>query len=143
MKDKNFLLKILKQHNLRRTASRLHVLEAFAGENNSLTHNEIEEYCKGVADRVTVYRTLSKFTEEGLLTKVPTIDGPSQYLLNYSKEDEVQLKTKTHQHLHFSCKSCGNTFCLDDYQIEELKLPEGFSLESLSLVAIGKCDSCS
>ncbi len=119
MKGKNFALKILKENQLRKTASRLLVLEAFIvnEEGNALTHQEIESYCKGLSDRVTIYRTLNTFTEKNVLTRIPGVDGSAKYLFNYGDDGTLKPIQKNHQHLHFSCTKCGKTVCVDEYTI--------------------------
>lgn len=142
MKDKSLPLKILNTHSLRQTAGRVQLLEVFLKEGSALTHSQLEEICEGSTDRVTIYRTLTTFTEKGILTKIPAIDGATQYLLNYNKKAEIKNASQSHQHLHFTCKSCENTFCLEEYHINLPPLPESFQLDHLSLVGEGVCANC-
>jgi len=45
-------------------------------------------------------------------------------------------------HIHFNCRVCGKTYCLEDYAIPVVTMPEGFKMEEAEYVVKGVCPSC-
>ena len=68
----NQMSSILTKHDLRKTPIRIKVLEVFLQKNEALSHAELERELEET-DRVTLYRTLKKFEESGIIHKA--IDG--------------------------------------------------------------------
>ena len=61
---------ILKEHNLKSTESRLTILAIFKKNMHALSYNDIESLLTVKLDRVTVYRTLKSFEENGLIHQI-------------------------------------------------------------------------
>jgi Fur family peroxide stress response transcriptional regulator len=82
----------------------------------------------------TVYRTLSTFSEMGLIDEVEGCGEAKRY-------DPV-LK----QHHHFRCKKCDKIVDFEDEGLNKLHLPEAisakYSVFSVKVVAEGLCDEC-
>ena len=49
----------------------------------------------------------------------------------------------TDLHLHFHCNNCGDTVCLTDHKIPQIKVPFGYVSENINLVVKGICNRCS
>jgi len=63
---------ILKSHKLRVTDGRIDVLEFFLRQDRTLSFKDLEEEFSD-SDSVTLYRTLSAFTDHGVLHKIPDL----------------------------------------------------------------------
>lgn len=130
---------ILFNNKLSNTDSRRKILELFLAHNGAMAHNDIEKGLDAKIDRVTVYRTLQKFLNKGIIHSIPTSDGSIQYAL--CKND----CTEGHHHddhVHFVCKKCGSTVCLEEVTTPELTLPQGFKLTQIDVVVSGICKDC-
>ena len=60
---------------------------------------------------------------------------------------EIRLETcecrSTHtSHIHFTCTSCGKTFCIKDIDTSSIPHPEGFTIEETCCVMKGLCPDC-
>lgn len=130
---------ILKRNQLSVTGSRTKILELFVANNGALAHGDIEKKTGEKFDRVTIYRTLQSFLDKGIIHSIPTADNSVRYAL--CKNDCYEGHHHDH-HIHFLCKSCGNTTCLDDVLVPEIKLPNGFKSYQIEMVVSGKCKDC-
>jgi Fur family ferric uptake transcriptional regulator len=130
---------ILKRNQLSITSGRRKILELFLGQEGALSHGDIEKKAGEKFDRVTVYRTLQAFLEKGLIHSIPTADNSIRYALC---KDSCTAGHHRDDHVHFICNSCGNTTCLEDVTIPEIKLPGGFITEQVEMLVSGVCKSC-
>lgn len=135
----NQALAILKRNHLSITDSRQKILELFLQSNGALEHADIEKKTGENFDRVTVYRTLQLFVEKGLIHLIPTTDNAIKYAL--CRED-CEAGHHLDNHVHFICDKCGNTICLDEVTIPQVKLPMGFSPNRAEMVVTGICADC-
>ena len=129
---------ILRRNSLSVTESRKKILNLFMNIPGALAHGDIERKAGEKFDRVTVYRTLQTFVEKGIIHIIPTTDNSVRYAL-------CKDCTEGHHHdnhVHFICNQCGTTLCLDDVAVPEMKLPKGFSLNEIEVVAKGVCKDC-
>ena len=127
---------ILKAHKLKVTNGRIDLLEFFMRKNKTMSFKDLEEEFKEF-DRVTIYRTLNAFTENGLLHKIPDESGFATYGLCH---DTCDAEDHKHDHMHFKCTDCGTIECLDEH-IPEIKIP-GYQIEQADLILKGTCKSC-
>src|ERR1700726_1542384 len=102
---------LLKKNHLSVTSGRRKILELFLHQDGALSHSDIEKKAGEKFDRVTVYRTLQVFLEKGLIHSIPTADNSIRYALC---KDNCSGGQHQHDHVHFVCKECGNTMCLED-----------------------------
>lgn len=130
---------ILKRNQLSVTGSRKRILELFLDNNGALAHGDIERKTGEKFDRVTVYRTLQSFLDKGIIHSIPTADNSIRYALC---KDECTEGHHHDNHIHFICKACGTTTCLDDVHIPEVHLPKGFKCDQIEVVVSGKCNEC-
>ncbi len=105
-----------------------------------MSHGDIEFAMDGKYDRVTIYRTLKSFLENGLIHKVLDDNGGSRYALC---DDACSDGDHRHDHIHFKCSNCDQTTCLEDVFIPDVKLPEGFKAAESNYLITGVCDKCS
>jgi Fur family transcriptional regulator, ferric uptake regulator len=130
---------ILKSNNLSVTDTRKKILGLFIGKEGALAHADIEKGAGEKFDRVTVYRTLQVFVDKGIIHTIPTPDNSIKYALC---RDECTEGHHHDHHIHFQCKECGNTYCLDEVTTPEIKLPKGYSPEQIEVVISGVCKNC-
>ena len=130
---------LLKEHKLRVTSIRSDVVNVFLKKDIALSQAEVEESLE-VSDRVTVYRTLKSFLENGIIHKVLDDQGGAKYAL--CKED-CHGDRHSHEHIHFKCAECQTTSCLDGVKVPKINLPSGFVSFESNLLITGVCDKCS
>ncbi|MCU0388634.1 MAG: transcriptional repressor [Chitinophagaceae bacterium] len=138
MKDQ--ATQLLRSINMSVTDSRRQILDLFLeNKGGALKHADIEKRLDNL-DRVTIYRTLIAFTEKGVIHSIPGSDGSAKYALCHGHCTDGHHHDN---HVHFQCKACGSTQCLDDVMIPPVKLPPGFFSERIEMVITGFCDQCS
>lgn len=130
---------LLKRNNLSITGSRKKILQLFFEQPGALAHGDIERKAGEKFDRVTIYRTLQTFVDKGIIHTIPTADNSIRYAL--CKDDCTEGHHHDH-HIHFVCKSCGNTYCLDDVVTPDIKLPKGYLAGHVEVVVEGICKNC-
>jgi Fur family ferric uptake transcriptional regulator len=131
---------LLQHHKLRRTKIRIAILQMFVERNYALSHTEIGDHIDKEFDRVTIYRTLKSFEEQGLIHKVLDDSEAAKYALCNHEHSHTH---KHHdQHIHFNCVKCGHTFCLENIPIPPITLPENYQLQKLDFLAQGICKTC-
>lgn len=131
--------RILRDFHLKSTSCREQVLRFMLNHDHALTHADIEKNIDPGTDRVTVYRTLKTFLNNGLIHKVLDNEGATKYALCQHCTSEEHR----HEHVHFKCTNCGHTSCLDDIQIPPISLPRGFTSFEKNLLISGVCSHCS
>lgn len=131
---------ILQQFSLRQTNCRNATLDLLLSHDYALSHSDIEEQIRGSYDRVTIYRTLKTFLDKGIIHKVLDDSGNPKYALCSS--EECSTEGHEHQHVHFKCSECKNTFCLNQIRIPQVQLPQGFQLIESNLLIHGICADC-
>jgi Fur family ferric uptake transcriptional regulator len=126
---------------LRVTRPRIDILTILIEQDVALSQHELETHLGASADRVTVYRTLKTFVQEGLLHTIPD----EQYGVRYALCDTHGCETEGphhHDHVHFKCNTCGDTLCLDDVRLPPMPLPAGYKAEEVTVLAKGTCKDC-
>jgi len=131
--------KLLRQHHLKITNPRLRVLSVVSEKETATSQPELEKILGDTIDRVTLYRVLNVFEEKGILHKILDLHGTATYALcsEYCPEHQHQ-----EEHVHFTCSKCNSIYCLNDVQIPEIAVPNGFKIENVAINAVGICDKC-
>jgi len=134
-------VEVLRQHGIRVTEIRKEIVETLLSRDSALSCKEIKELIPGEFDRVTLYRTLNTFVEEGIIHQIAGSEGTVRYALCSSGE----CATHHHEdrHIHFLCTGCGQTFCLEYHDLPKIEMPTGYKLGSFEISATGLCKSCS
>lgn len=130
---------ILRRNQLSVTASRRRILEIFLQAGSALAHQDVERQSAERFDRVTVYRTLQTFLDKGIIHTIPTTDNSILYALC---KDDCEEGHHHDNHVHFVCEACGTTTCMDDLLIPGIKIPSGYTAQSIHMVVNGRCRSC-
>lgn len=128
------LIEILNNANIRPSYQRLAVLETLCGVKSHPTADEILEMLneKGYMSisRATLYNTLQLFMEKGIIICVDTHSNEAHY--------DADIKF----HPHFICEECGRIIDIDG-NMPEIKLPDGFKINKLTMNISGICRECS
>lgn len=128
----------LQKKNVRPTAMRLLVLETLFGQKAAISLSDLEKSFEK-SDRVTLFRTLKTFQENGIVHCIDDGTGATKYALC---EEGCNCDIARDLHVHFHCRVCSGTFCLPKYKIPKIDLPEKFSAEEANLVVKGVCGKC-
>ena len=129
----------LKDCRLRRTSGRSAILGLFLRSRQALSYGDVEKSLAEAYDRVTVYRTLKVFLDKGVLHKVLDDAGALKYAL--CKED-CSSAVHHHDHVHFKCRKCGQTNCMEGVAIPFIRLPDGYVPNEINLLIQGECNRC-
>jgi Fur family transcriptional regulator, ferric uptake regulator len=132
-------LEILKRNSLSITDSRKIILELFLKTEGALAHADIEKNTTVNFDRVTVYRTLQTFTENGIIHQIPTTDNTILYALC---KDKCEAGHHHDEHVHFICVDCEKTVCMEEVVVPQVKLPKGFVPLQSAMIVKGTCNEC-
>tara|TARA_Y100000589_G_scaffold97619_1_gene92197 strand:- start:2716 stop:3144 length:429 start_codon:yes stop_codon:yes gene_type:complete len=131
---------ILKKTGLKFTENRKIILQIFISTDYALSFNDINSVIEHKLDKVTIYRTLKSFEENGIIHEV--IDGSNKIKYALCNNKSCSSNHHNDSHVHFKCNDCEKTYCLDDIMIPRVKLPSDFKLESQSVFIQGKCEKC-
>lgn len=130
---------VLRDHGLRKTAFRNELLSMFYTIKSSLTAEEIKSKVETAKDKVTIYRALEAFEKSGLIHRVPDKSNLTRYALCHN---DCNAEQHIHNHAHFICNSCKETFCIDTVQTPEIESMNGFLIKKAKLILEGDCSDC-
>lgn len=120
----------------RNTPARQEVLDLLAKSSSALSQDMIEQQMTIEADRVTIYRLLNRFIEDGITHKIIAEDGKSYFALC----DTCDEHHHHHDHFHFKCMKCNIIECLN--QPINITLPVGYQVTDMNCVVNGICANC-
>lgn len=128
---------LLEAKGVKPTANRILVYQALHSQTMPMTLKDLETKMLNM-DKSSIFRTLTLFIEYDVVHTFE--DGRG--IVNYELCGE---KGKCHHHdnhIHFYCKSCKRSFCLDGIKVPHFDLPEGFISLTTSFVIKGVCPQC-
>jgi len=129
---------ILQQHNLKNTKIRQAVLGLLMQSDKGLSHQDLSKALDMDFDRVTLFRTLHAFEENGILHKIIDLNGTAKYAYTLPDKNKEE-----HSHAHFICLTCGQVVCLDEtFLLNEIKVPKGFIKQTIDVQIKGVCAKC-
>ena len=129
----------LNQHNINPTAMRLLVLEYLMDREVAVGLTDLYKAFEK-SDRITLYRTLKVFEENGMAHSIDDGTGVRKYALC---EEGCKCEIERDLHLHFHCSMCDETVCLTNHKIPKISLPQGYIAENSDFVVTGICKKCS
>ena len=137
MKDEKKYLDMLARRDIPPTAIRLLVLDAMMQAKQSVSLADLDNMLDTV-DKSTIYRTLTLFLGHHLIHSIDDGTGSFKYAVcgDTCSCDVAEL------HTHFHCECCNRTFCFTNLPAPMVKLPEGFTIESINYVLKGICPEC-
>ena len=90
-------------------------------------------------DRITLYRTLRTFEQQGVIHRV--IDATD--IIRYAACATGCTEHAHHDnHVHFKCTACQHTYCLNQVSIPPVVLPGRFQAERSDYLMSGVCSQC-
>ena len=129
--------KILAEHGVKATVNRLLIARALADAHRPLTMTELEDLLETI-DKSNVFRTLQVFREAHLVHALEDTGDGVRYEFCHSHTDGHDDDL----HVHFYCEQCHRTYCLEDKPVPVVDPPDGFLVESSSMLLRGICPSC-
>jgi Fur family ferric uptake transcriptional regulator len=129
--------KILLAKNIKPTPIRLKVLETLLSQTHAMRLYDIENILDGV-ERTSIFRAIKNFEKNNLVHEIDDGSGATKFALC---EDRCECNLED-LHVHFFCKICEQTFCLQQLQIPSMELPADFVVESANFVIKGICPNC-
>lgn len=121
--------------NRRNTASKSIILDLLKDSGTALSQDRIEAEVKGMMDRVTIYRVLNRFCEDGITHKIMADDGKQYFALCTGCSEKHE-----HNHFHFRCTACQKVECLEQKVV--VALPDGYTPQHLGGWVSGLCGTC-
>ncbi|MCD8183774.1 MAG: transcriptional repressor [Bacteroides sp.] len=136
MEDKDWL-DLLAKREIQPTAIRILVLRAMMQAGRSVSLLDLENMLDTV-DKSTIFRIITLFLSHHLVHSIDDGTGSFKYAVcSASCSCEV-----SDLHTHFHCERCNRTFCFKNIPTPVVKLPEGFTLDSINYVLKGLCPDC-
>lgn len=129
---------ILKRHKLRQTAIRMQVLEVFLSHTGAVSQSDLEQWL-GPVDRITLYRTLRAFEEQGIIHRALDATGKLKFALCAG---ECSTGEHFDAHAHLYCERCERTLCLNDIAPPAIPTHTNFQVNSAFLALHGICTAC-
>ena len=137
MKDEKRYLEMLARRDIQPTAIRLLVLDVLMRARQSLSLTDLDNALDTV-DKSTIYRTLTLFLGHHLIHSIDDGTGSFKYAVC---QDDCSCAVGD-LHTHFHCERCNRTFCFSNLPAPMVKLPEGFTIDSINYVLKGLCPEC-
>ena len=130
----------------RLTQPRIAVLACLLASGSANSHLDVAGMLADhhAVDRVTVYRVLEWLVNLGIAHRIAGDDRVWRFMVNAQGVMAKSAPSGQHgHHAHFTCQTCGQTFCLDNAIPKiDVKLPKGFRTSEIDLVVRGRCAGC-
>jgi len=128
---------LLRQHDFKVTHARVKLLERLERATKPLTAQELhKELADAKIDLATVYRSLNRFADAGLISRIQLGDEFDRFEL---------IKHHSHHH-HIVCNSCGKVreieLCNLDELSHDIAQKTGFRNIEHQVVFRGECQDC-
>lgn len=120
------------------TAMRIRVLEFLLACDTAVGLSDIENALSPV-DRVTIYRTLKTFEEQGVAHSIDDGSNITKYALC---DRHCRPGLHIDFHIHFHCGQCNETTCMPDQSLPAVTLPDGYRVDEMNLTVKGSCRKC-
>ena len=129
------IIEHLQEHGVKPTSVRILVWKECSRSHKAFTLQDMEERMPQM-DRSSIFRALRLFTEHHLLHEIDDGTGFQKYCVCRCVDDHHL------NHIHFTCRKCGRTYCLEEYAIPVVALPDGYEMEEAEYVVKGVYPSC-
>ncbi|MCL1868757.1 MAG: TonB-dependent receptor [Paludibacter sp.] len=123
----------------RNTKTKQLVFSILENSNSALCHEEIGKRLSEKIDRVTIYRILQSFCDDGKVHKIINNDGKTCYALCHHN---CTAGNHHDNHPHFYCIACDTITCIEK-SVTQQELPQGYTAVSTSSYITGYCRQCS
>lgn len=130
----------------RLTQPRTAVLACLLASGHAASHLDVAHTLSAhhAVDRVTVYRVLEWLVNKGIAHRIAGDDRVWRFMISpQHSAANPGLAAQHGNHAHFTCETCGQTFCLDKVAPKvEVTLPRGFRTSEIDLMVRGRCAHC-
>ncbi|MCB8994085.1 MAG: transcriptional repressor [Bacteroidales bacterium] len=128
---------VLKQSKLSLTSHRIELLKILATRERALSEKEIEGLMRGNCNRTTIYRNLNSLVEKKLVHRILSEEAVKYKLIAVN-----QNNSSDPDHVHFECTNCNTTYCMEELEIKDFELPDGFQKTENQFIILGICKNC-
>ena len=135
--ESNKIKEMLKKRNLKATSNRLSLLTKMQNNGSAMSYSNIRSIMQPI-DRVTLYRTIEKLKEKGIIHIAFQSNNEIYYAIcgmDCSSENHV------HNHIHFKCSKCETVTCEDVLNSLNISLPK-HEIHNISVNVKGICEVC-
>lgn len=133
--------KMLEEAGVKPTSNRILVLRSLHEATSPKSLIELETKLETL-DRSSILRVLTLLCEHGLVHVMEDGRGVSKYEMCHAGHHAHHDAHDLH-HAHFYCEKCDKVYCLEDVDVPEINLPEGFELKGVNFMLKGICRDCS
>jgi Fur family ferric uptake transcriptional regulator len=130
----------------RLTAPRTAVLACLLATGRAASHLDVADNLAAnhPVDRVTVYRVLEWLVKTGIAHRIAGDDRVWRFMISPGQGGAKPAPQRLHSHhAHFTCATCGQTFCLDEVSPDiKVQVPAGFLASEIELMVRGRCADC-
>jgi len=126
-------------HKLRKTPTRLAIVQNLLETDFPLSENEFHERMQESYERITFYRTIHTLMEAGVIHRIVADNTTIRYALN---QCSFLHHEHDNSHVHFYCKHCGKVECLKEVAVQQYCLPNGYQKEECNVIIKGTCKQC-
>ena len=121
----------------RNTLSKEAVLSILTDSGKAMSQDAIEKKIDVDVNRVTIYRILNRFCEDGLVHKVVGDDGKQYFAVCIACDDENKLPDN---HFHFRCTNCQTIECLPT--VVQFSIPTDYRVDRMNCLLVVVCKDC-
>lgn len=130
---------VFREKGLKITQFRKKVYQIFENNKAAISviyiENELRKF-----DRITLYRTLKKFKEKGIIHEI-TFPNKEKRLALCSQDCIDNNEIHNHDHIHFHCNECKEVYCVDIPNFPKLGL-SSYRVDRIEIQATGACQKC-
>jgi Fur family ferric uptake transcriptional regulator len=120
----------------RNTKQKQGVINVLKTHDMALSADEVIEKLNLKMSRVTVYRILERFEQEGIAHRVVGLEGKNYFALCSDCDSEHHHDS----HAHFQCRECKSLRCVD-VEVIRPRLSD-VKIEECRVLLTGLCETC-
>jgi Fur family ferric uptake transcriptional regulator len=128
---------LLHSRGLKATSTRLNLLLKMQEYGSAIPYSAIQETMKS-NDRVTLYRTLEKLKEQGVIHQAFQERNEIYYAICGS---QCNKNHHHHDHIHFKCEICDAVTCEKPTESVAISI-QGIEIHQISIHVEGICKLC-
>jgi Fe2+ or Zn2+ uptake regulation protein len=121
----------------RNTKTKELVMDVLLNSPSALCYDDLEQQLAGQVNRVSIYRILQGFCDDGKVHKVPDVNGK----VYYAPCRDCEAGHHSDNHLHFRCVKCERICCIEK-PVAIPGLPRGYRVREVSCLISGYCPNC-
>ena len=135
--ESNNIKEMLKKRNLKATSNRLNLLTKMQNNGSAMSFSKIQNTMQPI-DRVTLYRTIEKLKEKGIIHIAFQSNKEIYYAICGM---DCSTEKHTHNHVHFKCLDCKTVTCEDLLNSLNISLPK-YEIHNVAVNVNGLCEIC-